>query len=140
MRAYCIGLLGQNDRKGIPSQRRKLHMTLNKSLLTASIFFFAFSGASFAQELVSTSNQMIAKLERNQPIVCRQVPATEKAACEQMFAETIQAIRTKVARFTQGDQKGFDDWKNIEKLRISELFRRYGHIQVPTGIGAPLAK
>lgn len=115
-------------------------MTLNKGLLTASIFFFAFSGASFAQELVSTSNQMIAKLERNQPIVCRQVPATEKAACEQMFAETIQAIRTKVARFTQGDQGGFEDWKKIQDARMAELFRRYGHIQVPATVGAPLVK
>lgn len=115
-------------------------MTLNKGLLTATILYFGLCGAPFAQEIVTVSNKIIVDLEAAKPEVCRQVPVNEKSACEQLFAETIQAIRNKVAHFIKGDLPTARHWLEAETLGLGELKRRYGHIRVSTAIGASLAR
>ncbi len=115
-------------------------MTLNKGLLTATVLYFGLCGAPFAQELVKASNEMITHLEIAKPEACRQVPVNEKTQCEQLFADTIQAIRNKVAHFTKGDIPTARHWKQIQDANIAEVRRRYGHLRMSTAIGASLVK
>lgn len=100
-----------------------------KPVLVTALFLLICS-TSYSQELITTSNELITRLEVRKPQVCRQLTVKEQPDCEQLFVDTIQAIRNKVAHFTKGDIPTARHWMSIEQTNIAEVLRRYGHLQV----------